>query len=191
MDHTIPEPPLVRSGTTSAVALIGFMGAGKTTVGRELALRLGWRFQDLDELIEAREGRTIDQIFREDGEAAFRKIEHAALRQVIESSRDYFVLAVGGGAFINPGAQRCLQEAGIPAVFLDAPISELFRRCEQPGGERPLRRTSAQFHELYERRRPEYLKAEICIDTQGKPIAAVAEEIASELNLGPISGARD
>lgn len=167
------------------------MGAGKTSVGRELAQLLGWQFLDLDELIEAREQRTIGDIFHEEGEANFRKLEHSALRHILDSSPDGMVLALGGGAFINPAVQRLLQDAKIPAVFLDAPIAELFRRCEQPGFLRPLRRSEAQFGELYTRRHPEYLKATLRIDTGGKSIVTVARAIVSELNLVPISGARD
>lgn len=181
--------PSGQRGLSRAVALVGFMGAGKTTVGRELALRLGWRFEDLDQWIETRERRTIEQIFREQGEAEFRKLEYLAVREAIGSlEHGSLVLALGGGAFIDPGVQKHLQEAKIPVVFLDAPVAELFRRCEQPGLERPLRRNLEQFRELYQRRRPEYLKAAICIETEGKMIAEVAQKIISGLNLAPVSG---
>lgn len=175
-----------------AVALVGFMGAGKTSVGRELSKRLGWRFADLDDVIEKREGRSIEQIFREDGEAAFRQIECAVARETAKSAEnDPLVLALGGGAFVDPGIRSCLEEARIPAVFLDAPVAELFRRSEQPDVKRPLRRNAEQFRQLYERRRSEYLKAAIRIDTEDKLIAAVVQEIILELNLVPISGACD
>jgi shikimate kinase len=191
-DETVSARPSGRSNLSRAVALVGFMGAGKTTVGRELALSLGWRFEDLDQLIEQRERRTIEQIFKEQGEAEFRRLEGSGVREAIESlEHGSLVLALGGGAFIEPGVQRCLQEAQIPVVFLDAPVAELFRRCEQPGVERPLRRDQEQFRKLYERRRPEYLKAAICIETEGKMIAEVAQEIISGLNLVPVSGACD
>ena len=101
------------------------------------------------------------------------------------------VLALGGGAFIDPAVRICLEEAQIPAIFLDAPVAELFRRSQQPGVNRPLRRDEEQFRQLYERRRPEYLKAAICVETQGKLIASVAQEIILELNLVPFSGACD
>jgi len=181
-----------RPNISRAVALVGFMGAGKTTVGQELALRLGWRFEDLDQLIEKRERRTIEQIFREDGEAEFRRMEYSVVRETIDLlERGPLVMALGGGAFIEPEVQNCLQEAQIPVVFLDATVAELFRRCEQPGVERPLRRDQDQFRKLYEQRRPEYLKAAICIETEGKVITEVAQEIISGLNLYPVSGACD
>jgi shikimate kinase len=170
----------------SGVALVGFMGAGKSTVGRELASQLGWRFADIDDLVEQREGRTIEQIFGDDGEPAFRRLECATVRDVIKTPEGgSVVLALGGGAFIEPGIQKCLRESDIPAVFLDAPVAELFQRCEQPGVNRPLRRNPEQFRELYERRRPEYLKASICIDTAGTTISSVVEQIISGLNLVP------
>ena len=176
----------------SAVALVGFMGAGKTTVGRELAARVGWGFLDVDQFIEIREHRTIDQIFREDGEAAFRRLECAAVREAIEAPESTpIVLALGGGAFIEPGIQKCLREAGVPAVFLDAQVDELFQRCEQPGVERPLRRDAEQFRKLYQQRRPEYLKAAMRVDTSTKAVAEVVKEIISGLDLVPISGAWD
>jgi shikimate kinase len=192
MDEVIPAHTAARPHVFLAVALVGFMGAGKTTVGQELAARLGWRFEDLDQLIEARERRTIEQIFREDGEAEFRRMEGSAVRDAIGSlNHGSLVLALGGGAFIEPGVQNCLQEAQIPVVFLDAPVAELFRRCEQPGVERPLRRDQDQFRKLYEQRRPEYLKAAVCIETAGKKIGDVAQEIISGLILYPVSGACD
>lgn len=192
VDERVPARPSNRHGVRAGVALVGFMGAGKSTVGRELAERLGWRFLDLDELIEEREQRKIDDIFRRDGETVFRGLECRAVRDLTQSAtRGPVVLALGGGAFIDPAVRSCLEEAQIPAIFLDAPVAELFRRSEQPGVNRPLRRHKEQFRQLYERRRPEYLKAAICVETQGKLVASVAEEIISELNLVPFSGACD
>jgi shikimate kinase len=191
MDQCIPERASARS-TPFAIALVGFMGAGKSTVGKEIALRLGWRFLDLDQFIESRERKTIEQIFREHGEPAFRRLECAAVRDVINATDSTpVVLALGGGAFIEPENQQCLRQAEVPSAFLDAPVAELFRRCEQPGGERPLRKDPDRFRELYEQRRPQYLKAQICVDTSGKPVSDVAREIISGLKLVPVSGACD
>ena len=192
MNQTVPEPPTAGRRSPSAVALVGFMGAGKTTVGRELAARVGWRFLDADELIEIRERRTIEQIFREDGEPAFRRLECAVVRDAIKTPESTpIVLALGGGAFIEPGIQKCLQEARVPTVFLDAHVDELFRRCEQPGVERPLRRNAEQFCKLYEQRRREYLKAAIRVDTSTKAVAEIVKEIILGLDLVPASGAWD
>ena len=192
VDERVPAHPSNRQGVRAGVALVGFMGAGKSTVGRELAQQLGWQFLDLDELIEEREQRKIDDIFRRDGETGFRRLECAAVRTATQSAASGpVVLALGGGAFIDPEVRSCLAEAQIPAIFLDAPVAELFRRSEQPGVNRPLRRDEEQFRQLYERRRPEYLKAAMCVETHGKLIASVAQEIISELNLVPFSGACD
>jgi shikimate kinase len=172
-----------------AVSLVGFMGAGKTTVGRTLAARLGWRFEDLDDVIQAREGRTIEQIFQQQGESAFRDLEHLTVREVLMTAHSApLVLALGGGAFVEAPVQGTLRDAKIPAVFLDAQVEELFRRSGQAEVIRPLRRDREQFRQLYEQRRPAYLKAELRVETGGKSIAAVAEEIISGLNLIPKSG---
>src|SRR5579862_7206074 len=82
-----------------AVVLVGFMGAGKSSVGAALSRRLGWPFEDLDERIQAREQRSIEQIFRESGEAEFRRLEHQALRSLVGELDSAKVVALGGGAF--------------------------------------------------------------------------------------------
>ena len=172
-----------------AVSLVGFMGAGKTTVGRALAARLGWRFEDLDDVIQAREGCTIEQIFQQRGEAVFRDLEHLAVREVLMTADSApLVLALGGGAFVEAPVQGALRDAKIPAVFLDAEVEELFRRSEQPDVIRPLRQDRDRFSQLYQRRRPAYLQAHLRIETGGKAIDAVVEEIISGLNLIPKSG---
>ncbi len=169
-----------------AVSLVGFMGAGKTTVGRALAARLGWRFEDLDDVIQAREGCSVEQIFQQHGEAAFRDLERMAVREILTTSKSApLVLALGGGAFIEKQVQETLRDAEIPAVFLDAEVEELFRRSEQPDVVRPLRRDRDYFCQLYERRRPAYLKAQLRIETGGKEVAAVVEEIILGLGLVP------
>jgi shikimate kinase len=164
------------------VALIGYMGAGKTTVGRALAERAGWRFDDLDSLIEQHEGRRVDDIFRRQGESAFRQLEGSLLRDRLRQPGPA-VLALGGGAFLEVEVRKLLAGAGIPSVFLDAPVEELFRRCLQPGAVRPLRGDAQQFRERYERRRPTYLKAVLRVETGGKAVGEIVEEIMARLNL--------
>jgi len=170
---------------TRVVFLVGFMGAGKTTVGRALAQRLGWTFEDLDDRIQLREGRSIAEIFRDSGETEFRRAETAALRQVLsELDSSPRIIALGGGAFAQPENSALLENAGVPVVFLDGPAEELFRRCEREPRERPLRGNVKQFRELYEQRRPSYLKAAWRIDTGGKDQETVAAEVACSLGLG-------
>jgi shikimate kinase len=166
------------------------MGAGKTTVGQALAATLGWQFIDLDEVIKARDGRTIPEIFQQSGEKAFRELETLLLREIIASSQAIpSVLSLGGGAFIDNTNQLLLRENEIPAVFLDASAEELFRRCQQPEVNRPLLTDRDRFSALYERRRPAYLNAAFCIQTTGREIASIADEIITRLRLGLHSGA--
>jgi len=164
------------------------MGAGKTTVGQELARRLNWRFADLDQLIESREGRTIPQIFQAEGEAGFRALEHGVLAESLAvPGSGSTVLALGGGAFVVEKVRALLRERQVPAVWLDAPAEELFRRCEQPEVVRPLRRDPEQFTKLYEQRLSSYRQADLHVITKGKEISAIAEEIVMRLALQPRS----
>ena len=161
------------------------MGAGKTTVGRALARRLGWEFADLDDRIQVREGRSIAEIFRDSGEAEFRRAESAALRQVLsELDLSPRIVALGGGAFAHAENLALLENSGVPVVFLDGPAEELFRRCEREARERPLRGDVKEFRKLYEQRRPSYLKANWHIDTAGKDPDTIAVEVACSLGLG-------
>lgn len=185
-----PSSPGSPCRTVTAISLVGFMGAGKTTVGRALAAKLGWDFVDLDDLIQARDGRTIPEIFKSSGELAFRDLESRLLQELICSSRaNASVLSLGGGAFIDNTNQQLLRENEIPAVFLDAPAEDLFRRCQQPDVDRPLLRDRNGFSALYDRRRPAYMNAAFCIQTAGREIASIVDEIIARLGLGSQTGA--
>src|ERR1700675_4208542 len=167
-----------------AVVLVGFMGAGKSSVGVALSRRLGWPFEDLDDRIQAREQRSIEQIFRQSGEVVFRQLEHAALHSLVgEVGASPKVVALGGGAFAQANNASLLEEAGWSTIFLDAPVEELFRRCQQQQLERPLRGDVNEFHRLYEDRRPCYLKAGLRIETAGKDVEEVAVEAIARLGL--------
>jgi shikimate kinase len=161
------------------------MGAGKTSVGRVLSLHLGWRFEDLDDRIQARERRTVPEIFQHSGEAGFRQAECAALRELlveIESGPPR-VAALGGGAFAQEEIASLLAEWEAVTVFLDAPAEELWRRCGCDVVDRPLRREESEFRRLYEARRPRYLQASLRVDTGGKAIQQIVREIAGGLGL--------
>ena len=169
------------------------MGAGKTSVGRALAAQLNWAFEDLDDRIERREGRTVAEIFRDSGEAAFRRAEHSALEQVLEELRGGVarIVALGGGAFVQKENAALLAASGVPTVFLDAPVEELWQRCSQQasaaGTVRPLLKSVEQFRELHTSRRRSYIKARLKTNTGGRTLDAVAAEIAKQLGLKAIA----
>jgi shikimate kinase len=182
----VGAPAARRNAPARAVFLVGFMGAGKTSVGRALSLHLGWRFEDLDDRIQARERQTVPEIFQNSGEAGFRQAERAALRDLlveIESGPPPRVAALGGGAFVQEEIASLLAEQGAVTVFLDAPADELWRRCGSDAVERPLRREEPEFRRLYEARRPRYLRASLRVDTDGKTIKQIVREIAGGLSL--------
>lgn len=180
------EAPAARcEARVRAVILVGFMGAGKTSVGRALGARLGWSFQDLDDRVQAREGRTVAEIFRESGEPAFRCAEHAALQELLAETEigPPLILALGGGAFVESSNASLLQSAGTPTVYLDAPADELWRRCGADGVVRPLRSDQDAFRRLYEMRRPKYMLARLRVETGGREIDRIVNEIVDSLDL--------
>jgi shikimate kinase len=174
------------------VFLVGFMGAGKSTVGRALSQRLNWAFEDLDDLIERREGRSVATIFRDSGEPEFRRAEREALQSVLTELQGGVarVVALGGGAFAQPENAALLSEARVHSVFLDAPVEELWKRCceqvSEAGVERPLLSSVDGFRELYENRRPAYKNALLMIATSGRTVEEIATEIAAALQLKSI-----
>ncbi len=160
------------------------MGAGKSSVGAALARELGFPFVELDTRIETREGRAISRIFQESGEPVFRKIEHHALRDFL--SENHFashILALGGGAFVQPENAKLIQEKACVTIFLDAPPEELFQRCSAQNSGRPLQKDFDDFRNLYEARRARYLAATLRIETNGKTVEAVVAEVACGLGL--------
>ncbi len=168
-----------------AIFLVGFMGSGKSVVGRELARRLGWEFVDLDAHIERCAGQTIPEIFRLQGEGGFRASESSALRDLTASLQRATVVALGGGAFAQEVNRELLRPW--PSVFLDAPVAELWQRCaqEEAAGreERPLRKDREQFAALHAARLPFYRQASFTVCTDGKDCAAVCAEIERALEL--------
>jgi shikimate kinase len=177
-----------------AVILVGFMGAGKSSVGPVLAEHMGWRFEDLDHRIEQREKRRIAEIFSNAGEVGFRRAEHEALQELLQELRSGSkkVVALGGGAFVQKANIGLIEAANLPTVFLDAGVDELWDRCrrqsEKQGMERPLLGSVEGFRELYEKRRQHYLRASLRLETGGKAVADIVAELIQALDLGPRRG---
>jgi shikimate kinase len=183
------KPPAGVGTSSLSVFLVGFMGAGKSTVGRALGQRLNWIFEDLDDRIERREGRSVAAIFRDSGESEFRRAEQAALASLLQELHSGVarVVALGGGAFAQPDNAALLQDAAVPTVFLDAPVDELWRRCAEQAteaaAERPLMSSVDRFRELHEVRRRAYGKASLRIETSGRSVDEIAAEITTALDL--------
>jgi len=146
---------------TPGLYVVGFMGAGKTTVGRHLAHRLGWNFFDTDQEIERAEESTITEIFASRGEQEFRRIETDILRQHvhwIERGRPA-VLALGGGAFAEPANRRMVEPNGI-SIWLDCPFDVVERRVAE-NRDRPLASDPGRFAALFDSRREHYRMADV------------------------------
>lgn len=168
------------------VALTGFMGAGKSTVGRALASSLRWTFLDLDEEIERLQQSRIRDLFRIFGEARFREIESLILNNTLANLPENTVIALGGGTFIQPNNVDSLASVGARVVFLHAPVEELFQRCSKmaSAGEnlRPLLTSPDAFFALYEQRLPHYRTAHLRVETAGKSAKEIAHEIVMALS---------
>lgn len=159
------------------VFLVGFMGCGKTTIGRLLAERLGWNWVDLDEEIERRQGRTINQIFAAHGEPYFRRVERALLEETLRTALPRpTVVALGGGTFSQPENCELIRSNSGITVWLHCPLPELRRRC-QDATNRPLFRDAAHFQQLYGQRLPYYEKADFRIDASRRDPTLAVEEI--------------
>ena len=165
------------------VFLTGFMAAGKTSVAQALARLLGWQWIDLDERIEADQECSIAEIFRKSGESEFREIESQILQTILQDrATDHgTVIALGGGTFMEPKNADLLRSANATGVFLDAPVDELWQRCQKYGDARPLAASQNHFRQLYEARRRRYMEAGLHISTSGKSATQVAAEIAAVL----------
>ncbi len=143
--------------------MVGFMGSGKTTVGRALARHLGWRYADLDEDIESKAQKSIPEIFDELGEDHFRLLETEMLeRRIHDISRGVpWVVSLGGGCFAQERNFDLIQNHGV-SIWLDAPL-EMIKSRVAGHAHRPLARDPEKFEQLYYSRRACYEKADYCI----------------------------
>lgn len=151
---------------TPGLYLVGFMGSGKTTVGRLLADDLGWEFADLDDEIEAVAGATINSLFEEQGEDEFRRREHEALRTRVKMVQTGLpaVVSLGGGAFPRDENFRLISDNGI-SVWLDCPLTLIHRRIEGQG-HRPLARDRENFERLFHARQSAYARADYRVEVR-------------------------
>ena len=158
------------------ITLTGFMGSGKTTVGKVLADFLGCPFMDLDDLIVKKAGKSIPEIFAQDGEPAFRQLEARLLRQTVEKyTENTVVLALGGGAVTTPASAALLHEKSV-CIYLRATLETLLARLEGETAGRPL--ADASLADRLAAREPLYEEtAHVVIDTDGLTPEEVADEI--------------
>ena len=169
---------------------MGFMGAGKSSVGRQLARRLGAEFIDVDDRIEADAGKTVEEIFSTEGEKTFRERERKAIRTIV--SVPGRVIAAGGGAFLD-GENRDRLKAYAPVIFLDVSPATALKRLAGDIS-RPLlsgEDREKAVKELMERRRPAYLEADFRVSTENRPADRVADEVFRLLSReakGALSG---
>jgi shikimate kinase len=164
------------------VVLVGMMGAGKTTVGRSVASRLGVDFVDTDDLVEARAGKSVRDIFASDGEAAFRTLESQVLAESLKSPVDV-VVAAAGGTVLSESNRAALREHADVVVWLDADVSALGERASR-GAHRPLLDGDVEDRLMAldgERRVLYQSVADVRLDTTGKGIDEVVQEVVAAL----------
>jgi shikimate kinase len=168
---------LLKLKRTPGLYLIGFMGSGKSAVGRLLADELGWSFADIDEDIEKAQGVSIAEIFDTRGEQEFRVLEREAVRKRVREVEcgKPMVLALGGGAFIDPENRKILGERGV-TIWLDCPFPRI---CDRLDGhtDRPLARDPEKFRQLFDDRRDAYNQAEHRIEADTDDTSAIVAEI--------------
>lgn len=155
------------------IYLVGFMAAGKTSVARALGRRLGWRVEDVDELIESRERQPIAAIFSSRGEPYFRAVEREVVRELLLPR--HLVIATGGGTFVDPESRVAINQDGA-SIWLDVPLQTLIARLPADN-RRPLASDRRQFDALYAARQLAYQQAHLRIDASRASIDEIVERI--------------
>jgi shikimate kinase len=159
------------------VYLVGFMAAGKTSVGRALARRLDWKFVDIDELIERQEHMSVAEIFARHGEPYFRAAERGIVADQLHAR--HVVVATGGGTFVDPQNRAAIRGDGV-SVWLDAPLERVIARMPADG-RRPLAGDRADLERLYEGRRLAYEQAHLRLDAGRVGVDALVEQLVDWL----------
>ena len=168
---------------TDKIYLVGFMASGKSTIARALSARLRWRAEDVDDLIEARERRTIAEIFAQQGEPHFRMVEREILR-ILQPMRNV-VVATGGGTFADPDNRAFINLDGV-SVWIDLPLADLIPRIPLDG-RRPLAANRAQLERLYATRVDAYRLAHVRVCAARVPVSAVVDRVLQAIHeLPPI-----
>jgi shikimate kinase len=157
--------------------LVGFMGAGKSTVGPLVARALGWDFLDMDDRIEERAGRSIAEVFRDQGEPAFRALELEVAEEV--ASRPRLVIAAGGGAFAQPATREILERSAV-TVWLRCDVATLEARVPADGL-RPLATNRAIMRSLLTEREPSYQLADVVVEASEGTAESVARRVVERL----------
>jgi shikimate kinase len=161
------------------IYLVGFMAAGKTTVAKMLAARLGWRAEDVDELIEARERLTVAEIFTRHGEPYFRNVEREILRLLLPLR--HAVVATGGGTFMDVENQQAINRDGL-SIWLDVPFQTVLARLPADG-RRPLAADLSQLERLYAIRHAAYSRAHVRIDVGVAAPEEISERIVDAVRI--------
>lgn len=162
---------------TDKIYLVGFMASGKTSLARALGERLSWRVEDVDELIEARERRTVADIFALYGEHYFRALEREILQLLLPLR--HVVVATGGGTFMDPENRVAINRDGL-SVWLDVPLEELLPRMPADG-RRPLAADREQMARLFAVRQTGYEQARLRLDARRAPIGELVERVLEAL----------
>ena len=157
--------------------LVGFMGAGKSTVARSLAKRLDWQLADIDERIESRERRDIATIFRQDGEPYFRSVEREELIALLPGRG--IVVATGGGTIVEPATRELMLRDGA-VIWLDAPFATVLERVPVDG-RRPLAADRIEMERLYNQRLMAYSCAHLRLDAGKGSVADLVDQIVEWL----------